>query len=307
MSAMPEGNMAEIPAGNDVIMRGESAEENADFHTASESVEGVSRGENSPDHTVLNIGQETKEVVESNAEKNAATDAVILQENAAMDAAIKQIPQSKLEEIAGWFLYFAAQEGILNYCTIADGNTWEIMNRISQRFQEMKQAEEMCVVLEAQMVGLQNHAEELLAQKDDDAQQEIEQLRAECRDVLAEQQADAEKANAKMKQKLRDSGGYVVELLEKIRQLEAEVQEMKFADSKSEHDRTVESEDELKKFRKSLGGGAVDRKNAKDMAMAFRLSTNVMPTRVHRDKELTESFQSIQNATEKLNLTKESG
>ena len=90
----------------------------------------------------------------------------------------------------------------------------------------MKQAEEMCVVLEAQMVGLQTRAEELLAQKDDDAQQEIEQLRAECRDVLAEQQADAEKTNAKMKKKLRDSGGYVVELLEKIRQLEAEVQEV---------------------------------------------------------------------------------
>ena len=87
----------------------------------------------------------------------------------------------------------------------------------------MKEAQEMCVVLEAQMVGLQTHAEELLDQKDDDAQQEIEQIRAECRDVLAEQQADAEKANAKMKQKLRDSGGYVVELLEKIRQLEAEV------------------------------------------------------------------------------------
>jgi len=125
--------------------------------------------------------------------------------------------------------------------------------------------------------------------------------------VLAEQQAEAEKTNAKMKQKLRDSVGYVVELIEKIRKLEAEVQEMKFADCKSEHDRTVESEDELKKFRKSLDGGTVDRKNAKDMEMVFRLSTNVMPTRVHRDKELTESFQSIQNVAEKLNLTKGSG
>ena len=69
-----------------------------------------------------------------------------------------------------------------------------------------------------------------------------------------------------------------MELLEKIRQLEVEVQELKFADCKSEHDRTVESQDELKKFRNSLGGGAVDRKSASDMAMAFRLTTNVMPT-----------------------------
>jgi ElaB/YqjD/DUF883 family membrane-anchored ribosome-binding protein len=101
----------------------------------------------------------------------------------------------------------------------------------------MKQAEEMCVVLEAQMEDLRARAEELLTQKDDDAQQEIEQIRAKCRDELAEQQEDAEKANAKIKRKLRDSGGYVVELLEKIRQLEAENEDMKFADCKSESDR----------------------------------------------------------------------
>jgi hypothetical protein len=98
-----------------------------------------------------------------------------------------------------------------------------------------------------------------------------------------------------------------VELFEEIRQLEEEVQEMKFADCKSEHDRTVESEGELKKFRKSLDGGTVDRTNAKKMTMTFRLSTNVLSKHAHRDKELTENFLLIQNATEKLNLTEGSG
>jgi hypothetical protein len=266
------------------------------FHTPSEYIGDVSRGENSPDHAVLITGQETKEVVESDAGKDAA-----------MDAAIEQIPQNKLEELGSWLLNFAAEKGILKYGAIAGGNTLEIRSCISQRFFEMQQAEEMCVVLEAQMVGLQTHAEELLAEKEDDAQQEIEQIRAECRDALAEQEADAEKANAKIKRKLRDSAQEVVELLEKIRQLEAENQDMKFADCKSEPDRVSESTDELKKFRNSLGGGVVDRKKAGEMAMAFRLGTNVMPTNNFRDKELTESILTIQDIAEKLNLEIGSG
>ena len=144
----------------------EESATDADFHTPSQYMENVSRGENSPDHTVLNIGQETKEVVESDTGKDAATDAATLQENVAVVDAIKQMPQTKLEEIAGSFLYFAAQEGILSYNTIAGGNTSDILNAIGQKFREMKETQEMCVVLEAQMVGLQTHAEELLAQKE---------------------------------------------------------------------------------------------------------------------------------------------
>jgi len=78
------------------------------------------RGENSPDHAVLNTGQETKEVVESDAGKDAA-----------MDAAIEQIPQNKLEELGSWLLNFAAEKGILNYGAIAGGNTLEIRSCIS--------------------------------------------------------------------------------------------------------------------------------------------------------------------------------
>jgi hypothetical protein len=60
------------------------------------------------------------------------------EENAATDAIIMQIPQTKLEEIAGWFLYYASQEGIVNYQTIADDNTSEIKKEIMQRLQEIK-------------------------------------------------------------------------------------------------------------------------------------------------------------------------
>ena len=259
------------------------------------------------DHTVLNIGQETKEVVESDAGKDAATDAATLQDNVAVVNAIKQMPQTKLEEIAGSFLYFAAQEGILSYSTLAGGNTSEILNKIVQQFQEMKEAQEMCVVMEAQMEGLQARAEEMLAQKDDDTQQEIEQMRAECRDELAAQQATADKAHEKVQRKLRDSAREVMELLEDKRQLEAEIDNLKFADCKSEPERVSESTDELKKFRNSLGGGVVDRNKASEMAMAFRLATNVMPTNNFRDKELTESILTIQDIAEKLNLAKGRG
>ena len=71
-----------------------------------------------------------------------------------------------MEEITGWFLYFVGQEGIVKYQTIADGDTLEIKQEIMQKFQKMKQAEDMEVILESQMEGLQTHAEELLAQKD---------------------------------------------------------------------------------------------------------------------------------------------
>ena len=42
----------------------------------------------------------------------------------------------------------------------------------------------MGVILEAQMEGIQTHAEELLAQKDMECQQEVEQIKAECQVLL---------------------------------------------------------------------------------------------------------------------------
>jgi hypothetical protein len=85
---------------NDGVMDGENAEnadfhgdnatEYAEFHTVSEFTEGIAeREENSTDHCIQNKGQETEgEELESNAKKNAAMDAVIMQKNAVMDSAI---------------------------------------------------------------------------------------------------------------------------------------------------------------------------------------------------------------------------
>jgi hypothetical protein len=87
---------------SDDVMNGENAEnadfhgdnatEYAEFHTASEFTEGIAeRVENRTDHAVQNKGQVIdSDELGSNMEKNAA-----------MDAAIMQMPQNKLEEIAG--------------------------------------------------------------------------------------------------------------------------------------------------------------------------------------------------------------
>jgi hypothetical protein len=85
-----------------------------------------------------------------------------------------QIPQTKLEEIAGWFLYDATQEGILKYQTITDDNTLEIKKESMQRFQELKQVEDMGVKLETQMEVL---------------------IKAECQVLLEERNVEAEKTN----------------------------------------------------------------------------------------------------------------
>jgi ElaB/YqjD/DUF883 family membrane-anchored ribosome-binding protein len=110
-----------------------------------------------------------------------------------------------LEKIAGWFLYDATQEGIFQYQTIADGNTLEIKKESMQRFQELKQVEDMGEKLETQMEGLQNHAEELLAQKDMDCQQVVEQIKAECQVLLEERNVEVEKSNDAVWSRFRHS------------------------------------------------------------------------------------------------------
>jgi hypothetical protein len=164
MSAeMPEGNMTEIPKGNGGTMYGESAEENADFHTSSESIEGYARGDNSIDNTGLNNGQETKEVDEFNTGDETMS-------------VVMQMSRNKLEEFADWFLHFACQGDIVQTQDVADGNILNIKKDVVERFKQLEQPEEMCVVLEAQMVGTQIYTEEMLAHKDDDAQQEWSNL-----------------------------------------------------------------------------------------------------------------------------------
>jgi len=82
------------PAENDGVMHGESAVESKDFHTTSESMEGIpERGENSTDHTVQNNGQETEEV-EFNTEDDAAE-----------DTELKQIPKTSSQSLKREFWY----------------------------------------------------------------------------------------------------------------------------------------------------------------------------------------------------------
>jgi hypothetical protein len=64
----------------------------------------------------------------------------------------------------------------------------------------------MCVVLQAQVEGIQEHAEELLAQKDIESQQAVEQIEAECQALLNKKDVEAKEANAKMMRRIRDSG-----------------------------------------------------------------------------------------------------
>jgi hypothetical protein len=282
---------------NDVVMDEDA--ENAEFHTVSEGI--AERDENDTDHVVQNNGQELQGEV--SAEK-------ILQENAAMDAAIRQMPQNKLEEFASRFLYFAAQKGIISYDTIASGNISEMLNEVDQRFQEMQQAEDMVIILEAEMKGIQTQAEELFEQKD----MEYEQ-------VIADKSAEADKTNAKMTQKLRDSGQHCVSLnneirqlqeeiqslLDKIEQLQAEIQGMKFADCSYEGNRTLEGESNPKKWRTSLSGGTVDRKDAGKMVMVFSMSTNVMTKNAHRDKEQERTFKAISSVMTTLEISASTG
>ncbi len=144
--------------------------------------------------------------------------------------------------------------------------------------------------------------------------------------LLEEQTAETEKTNAKMTRRIRDSGQECVArneeirqlqeeiqpLCEKIGQLQAEIQGMKFADctsegNKSEGDLTVAGEINTMKWRTSLTGDTVDRKDAGKMVMAFSLSTNVMSKNVHRDKEQEMNFKAIISAMERLEITVTSG
>ncbi len=87
---------------------------------------------------------------------------------------------------------------------------------------------------------------------------------------------------------------------------------MKFSDNtsegnKSEGDHTVAGEINTRKWRTSLAGDTVDRKDTGKMVMTFSLSTNVMSKNVHWDKEQEKTFKSITSAMKRLEITVGSG
>jgi hypothetical protein len=88
---------------------------------------------------------------------------------------IMQILQFKLEEIAGWFLCYTTQEGILQYQTIANGNT-SANGRYSNPCRRAARSK----------------------LEDMECQQAVEQIKVECQVFLEEQSVEVEKTNAKM-------------------------------------------------------------------------------------------------------------
>lgn len=65
----------------------------------------------------------------------------------------------------------------------------------------------------------------------------------------------------------------------------------------------------MKKFRRSLGGETVDRMDTGQMVLAFGMSTDVMSRNVNPrlDKEMEETFKTITNALEIMEVTINSG
>ena len=99
----------------------------------------------------------------------------------------------------------------------------------------------------------------------------------------------------------------------KIGQFQSEILDMKFSDytsegKKSEGYHTVVGEINTRKWRTSLAGDMVDRKDTGKMVMTFNLSTNVMSKNVHWDKEQEKTFKSITSVmNEILEITVSSG
>jgi hypothetical protein len=59
----------------------------------------------------------------------------------------------------------AQQEGILESKVLAAADIPEMKHRIQQRFKALREAEDKCVVMQSQMDGIQDQAEEMLEGK----------------------------------------------------------------------------------------------------------------------------------------------
>ncbi len=110
-----------------------------------------------------------------------------------------------------------------------------------------------------------------------------------------------------LNEEIRQIQEEIQSLCEKIGQIQEEIQGMKFADSTSEGNKSEGGQINTRKWRTSLPGGTVDRKDDGKMVMTFSLSTNVMSKNVHRDKEQEKNFKKIRSAMERLEITVSSG
>ena len=179
------------------------------------------------------------------------------------------------------------------------------MKRRIQKFKALREAEDKCVVMQSQMDGIQEQAEEMLEQKDIECQQIIEQVQTECQAMLEEEEREADNDKAKMTRRLRDSGQENGSITEQMRQLQEEIRELKdgkFIDCKFDEGPTILEETKIGKFRNSLGAGIADRTDAGRMVLAFGLSTKPMTRNVYRDKEQDSNVQAIAEAMQLMEV-----
>ena len=155
------------------------------------------------------------------------------------------------------------------------------------------------------MDDMQEQTEEMLAQKDIEYQQIIEQMQTECQVMLEEKESETDNDKAKLKRRLRDSGQENVSMTEQIRQLKEEIRRLedgKYTDCKFDEGPTIQEETRIGKFRISLGAGVADRTDAGRMVLTHGLSTNLMTRNVYRDKEQESNVQVIAEAIQLMQV-----
>ena len=99
--------------------------------------------------------------------------------------------------------------------------------RIQERFRALREAEDRCIIMQSQVNGMQEQAEEMLEQKDIECQQIIEQMQTECQAMLEEKEREADNDKVKLTHRLRDSGQENVVMTEQMRQIKEEIRRIK--------------------------------------------------------------------------------
>ena len=127
----------------------------------------------------------------------------------------------------------------------------------------LREGEDTCIVMQSQMDGMQEQAEELLERKDIECQQIVEQMKTECQTILEEKECESDNDKAKLTLRLRDTQ----------------------TDRKFDEGPTMQEETKIGKFRNSLDTGVADPTDPGRMVLAYGLSTKPMTRNVYRDKE----------------------
>ena len=270
----------------------ENAAENA-FYTAPEHTEEVDEAKrNSTDHTILE--PETDDLYEFNneGEKEAREIATL-------------IPNAEMEVIKEMIFRSMTQKGLLDIKELITANPPERARIIEERLIALQEAGENLMIMQAQVEGMQDQAQEMLEQKDQECQRKMEQMQAECEQLLEEKEREAGTELAKMTRRLRDSGQEYVAQTEELRQLGEELRELKqkaSIEGKFDEGPSILGDTRGEKFRKSLGAETVDRTDAGKMVLVYGRVTKPMTRNAQRDKEQEGNVQSIAEALQTMGM-----